>query len=494
AGKVYGSLTPNQKTVKLTQKQADEINRALVSSRKGGVAPEPVGREVSALQVARLAEDMGVIRQGRFLELMEESGRLQKPKGTHAWQNLTKRVEDSTRMATFLGGLQRGMGPREAATRASKIHFDYGDLTAIEKRVLRRIAPFYTFTARNVPLQARYLVTRPGKAATLQKAREEGAKAAGLPEGYEEGLDPFEMRQLGIPITIGGRTQTVSTGSPWVDLNEVVAGGVGAVEGFKSGGVVGAVKGGIGKGTTAAVRRAIEISGGPEKLIPELVLNYSFFYRDEIEPSDSPEVRAPEWAQWMGRKTPGWAKAVGLAPFVDSEGNETVGWGKKTDYAFRNLAIGPFGVVLRSPPFGTEGRSARDMTPTQSALTSFGVRTKDYRPDQAELTALYKTRDKVKADMDRLNSRPHPTQRQANGRPYLINADHPTARYKALSDANKANEKRIDELLRKVKPKGFVKGRPVSEVSGSTAAPGGIAVPAPRSAGSGPAIAIPPPR
>jgi hypothetical protein len=57
--------------------------------------------EIPAMQAALLAEKMGVIRQGRFLELIEEGGK--RPRGTHAWQNAVKRVEDSVRMTTFMG-------------------------------------------------------------------------------------------------------------------------------------------------------------------------------------------------------------------------------------------------------------------------------------------------------------------------------------------------------------------------------------------------------
>jgi hypothetical protein len=58
------------------------------------------------MQAALLAEKMGVIRQGRFLELIEEGGK--RPRGTHAWQNAVKRVEDSVRMTTFMGSCSAG--------------------------------------------------------------------------------------------------------------------------------------------------------------------------------------------------------------------------------------------------------------------------------------------------------------------------------------------------------------------------------------------------
>ena len=44
-----------------------------------------------------------------------------------------------------------------------KFHFDYDDLSQIERGVFRRIVPFYTWTRRNFPLQVEMMLTSPGK-------------------------------------------------------------------------------------------------------------------------------------------------------------------------------------------------------------------------------------------------------------------------------------------------------------------------------------------
>jgi hypothetical protein len=115
--RLRAQIPKGKRTIKLTPEQAHALGTTKT--------------EIPAMQAALLAEKMGVIRQGRFLELIEEGGK--RPRGTHAWQNAVKRVEDSVRMTTFMGSLQRGLKPREAAANATKIHFDYGDLTDIEK-------------------------------------------------------------------------------------------------------------------------------------------------------------------------------------------------------------------------------------------------------------------------------------------------------------------------------------------------------------------------
>jgi hypothetical protein len=88
---------------------------------------------------------------------------------------------------------------------------------------MRRLMPFYTFTSRNIPLQAKGIAKHPGKYAAVQKAREEGRRSTGLPEGYEGGLNPYEARQLGLPIRFGGKVYTVSSALPFTDLNDVAA-------------------------------------------------------------------------------------------------------------------------------------------------------------------------------------------------------------------------------------------------------------------------------
>jgi hypothetical protein len=142
--------------------------------------------------------------------------------------------ENLVRLNTFTAALKRGLTDREAAGIVTDLHFDYGDLSQTE-RSLRRVFPFYTFTARNTPLQARKVVTRPGKYANLEKLREEAAKAAGLPVGenndYQRKLKDYE--QLGVPIPIPGiklpapggkKTQALAyAGLPVTDLNRITA-------------------------------------------------------------------------------------------------------------------------------------------------------------------------------------------------------------------------------------------------------------------------------
>ena len=109
------------------------------------------------------------------------------------------------RLATYIGARKKGLSPRASADRTMRHHFDYGDLSPFESDVARRVLPFYTFTARNIPLQAKSILTNPGKYATLAKAREEVARAQGinLQEWERENLQEHQRRALPFPLKVG---------------------------------------------------------------------------------------------------------------------------------------------------------------------------------------------------------------------------------------------------------------------------------------------------
>jgi hypothetical protein len=424
-------LPEGKRTVKLTEDQAAQF------AKHTGA---PVSREVPAMAVALLAEKMGVIRQGRFLELMGEGGKLSRPRTTHGWQDAVKRVEDSTRMATFLGGLQRGMNPREAAQRATQIHFDYGDLTSFEKGVLRRAMPFYTFTARNLPLQGKRLLTRPGKYATLAHAVEEGRQETGLPLDFRKGQNPFEARQLGIPVQWHGKTYTVSMGSPFVDLNDVV--------GVATSGPIGAAD--------TAIARTGEMLSPLLKTAPELKYNLSLFYRDQIQPSEEPYTRAPQWAVALAKNQPWFRKATGMVDdYAPTEGQPTWGWPRKVDYTARALAPGAIGAIASSGALGlgVQGKNARSMNVTQQILGNLGLRTVEYNADQAKMTRLYDERERIATQIEKLRRRTAP------GTNERISREHPTPEFNRLYEQQSQIETDLDVLERKTRPGGIVKGR-----------------------------------
>ena len=73
------------------------------------------------------------------------------------------RREDITRFVTFTQRLRRNGGDAaDAVWYTIKHHFDYGDLTNAERRIMRNLFLFYTWYRKNIPLQFMEVINRPG--------------------------------------------------------------------------------------------------------------------------------------------------------------------------------------------------------------------------------------------------------------------------------------------------------------------------------------------
>ena len=72
-------------------------------------------------------------------------------------------IEDNARMAHFLSKVDELGDVAEATKSVKKYLFDYGDLTDFERKGLRRVNAFYTFTRKNTPLQFAELARNPAK-------------------------------------------------------------------------------------------------------------------------------------------------------------------------------------------------------------------------------------------------------------------------------------------------------------------------------------------
>ncbi len=79
-------------------------------------------------------------------------------------------VEEQARLVDFIGNLKATGDVELAAQRTKQFLFDYQNLTNFEKVFMRRIMPFYTFTRKNIELQAKSLLTTPGRVAMEVKA------------------------------------------------------------------------------------------------------------------------------------------------------------------------------------------------------------------------------------------------------------------------------------------------------------------------------------
>lgn len=80
-------------------------------------------------------------------------------------------VEGVARLAVALNSVARGDTPLDAMSRVSRLHFDYTQVSNLDK-VAKRLIPFWTFASRNLPLQMQQMWMRPGAYLTAKKAAE----------------------------------------------------------------------------------------------------------------------------------------------------------------------------------------------------------------------------------------------------------------------------------------------------------------------------------
>lgn len=73
-------------------------------------------------------------------------------------------VESVNRVSAYIGLRKQGYNAREAAARVKELHVDYSNLTDGERRVLRRLFPFYSFTKGMVSMISKELAEKPGGA------------------------------------------------------------------------------------------------------------------------------------------------------------------------------------------------------------------------------------------------------------------------------------------------------------------------------------------
>lgn len=359
-------------------KAAEEGARTVAGTPKKRLLPEVLpdtvkikdkyGRTqtVTLEQLAKRAERAGAIRGGYFGREIPElwggaEGKVKAVrvgKAARAGRGVKRTLdnrEDLMRMSTFISGLKEGLSDREAAAKVARQLFDYGDLSAVERRGARRLMPFYTWSARNIPLQGKSIVQRPGKYANFEKARVEIAKAQGidLDKWQDENLKEYQRRMAPIPIKRNGQIYAVSTSLPLTDLESVP---------LPRNGLLGA--------------RQLNVWGDKfaQLLSPiirtpvELKANYNFFFKSDIESENAPLVAAPAF---VSKLPDSLKRASGAVPdYIDKRtGKKGWGWNAKWDYAAKVLAPGPGGAALA---LTTEGTSRRGQNKGAKALSYFG--------------------------------------------------------------------------------------------------------------------------
>lgn len=437
--------------------KSTEATRTLGGKAKsGGTIDTKRYGKVSLAEVAERLEKAGAIRGGFVGREIPELFKDESSKGVkvsrrgtgkagragRAVARVPKNIEDLPRAATAIEALKRGATWEEASEVAAKFHFDYADLTAIERRALRRLMPFYTFSARNIPLQLKSYFQKPGKMANYQKVREEMAKAFSVDlDEAERGMEEHEQRAAPLTVKWKGHELNLSlgpSGLPLTDLNEMPASTDPA------------------EWADEWINRGMSLVTPLVKSPVELWANFSFFFRDQIERETGPLVPAPSV---LGKLPKPLRDELGIVDdFVDRRtGKKGLGWPAKHDYIASQIAIGPFGAAKRVlTPSERQGKG------TGTKLLSYaGVRATPLDPLTKKINDLYEERAKLGKKRAALNQRG-------------MNADNRTpewskvnARYNEIDDEIAAlRQKRGDKIIpKRGRPKLRTTRRPSSSRS-----------------------------
>jgi hypothetical protein len=320
-------------------------------------------------------------------------------------ETASQKREELMRLATFHRALKNGMSPEAAAAWTHKHLFDYGELSAYERNVLRNVVPFWTWQSRNLPLQVGALATSPGVAANFEKLRRGTLSAAGLPQNVTDQLPAYQ--QDSPPWAVPGWTRTVPNGKGGtvklpMTLNPNLPTSAGLA--LLPLPLAAAVAGGGGSVKQAGIDYAHKLAAPlhPFAKYPfeEAVFQKSSFTGADLKPREA---------------APGWAQAVGLAGHREEDprtGKMVPTW---PGYAKRAANILPLGAAIAgqgvpTSKTGTPRGTIEQLGPINPLP---GVKALDLR--SAKISELYRQNAIDLDKVDELRKR-HPKDKLPNGR------------------------------------------------------------------------------
>ena len=181
---VFGKIT--YKTKKLTKAFENKFGRG--NWRRIADIGDAIGDATKELEIGKgLEQASSKLRNlGKKLDYGEKLGR---------W------TEEQQKAVAFIGSLRQGKSIDESLNLAEKAGFDYQRITNFEKKILRRLIPFYTFSRKNLELQYNVLKTNPQRIGNIIKGfRGTSAVISGSTPTEEEmsGLPPWVKESLNI--------------------------------------------------------------------------------------------------------------------------------------------------------------------------------------------------------------------------------------------------------------------------------------------------------
>ncbi len=140
--------------------------------------------------------------------------------------NIARSAENLRRLALFVDGWKRGMTFAESAQNVRKWLFDYSELTDVERKLFRRVMPFYTFMRKNIPSQIEAMTKKPGSYLAVKKGKQ------GIEDKAEQDYGPVGvvrdyMDDLGaIRLPVKSKRNSPVFWSPGLSMTDLNTAGV----------------------------------------------------------------------------------------------------------------------------------------------------------------------------------------------------------------------------------------------------------------------------
>ena len=188
----YGEAAAIQKAMQTSKGSVVGMSDVIAGKVTGKTVKrdfEVRGTGMTREEIYNEAVKRGVYESGLYgADVGEAALRQSKIPGHTQWEGINKAfaagktVENNARLALFVDGIAKGIreagkkGKRsfnadeinkildDASINVRKSLFDYSDLSQFEKTVLKRAAPFYTWTRKNIPAQLRAVMEHPDRA------------------------------------------------------------------------------------------------------------------------------------------------------------------------------------------------------------------------------------------------------------------------------------------------------------------------------------------
>lgn len=286
---------------------------------------------------------------------------------------------------------EEGFSPRQARAKTMDRMIDYGELTPFEAGTARRVAPFYTFSARVIPAYAKAFVKDPGKIANYEALRQEVGNFFGVDANDIEKEAMFVQRGAGIPVKYKGETYWVSYGLPMAQgLNELPFGGANKEYGKE------------------LFRYGISILApwwkAPIEVLPVAQggTGWNFFFESPLQSKTSPYVPAPVIPGVDLKEDAALAKALGIVEYTNRDGVRQMGWDGWKSYLWNIPMTGTPGFAFRIG----QASNQRHQSQAQSALSfASGAKIDRSDPLSAAISNTFEYVDGLESARSRVDKR-----------------------------------------------------------------------------------------